>query len=317
MTAKKYSVFIDGQSGTTGLQLFDRLKNHEHIELLHIAPEDRKNRAAKEALYKQADLVFLCLPDAAAKEAAQIALETNTRVIDASSVHRCVDGWVYGLPELNKTQREKIKTAQRVANPGCYATGALLILKPLVEKGVIKADTRVHINGISGYSGGGKEMISNYQESEQPPGFALYGVNFQHKHIPEVQKWSGLAHRPTFFPSVVNCEQGMQVLIAFDQDELNASTDSLAQLMADYYTGETYVRVTQTSDVQGRDFQYIEGLANTNYCDITVFASQEYNQVLFLAKLDNLGKGASGAAVQNMNVMLGLPESMNVAVAAE
>ncbi len=311
---KKYSVFIDGQSGTTGLQIYERLKNHEQISLLEIDPQDRKNQAAKEKLISEADITFLCLPDNAAIEAAQIAKRTNSRVIDASSAHRCNESWVYGLPELDGLQRNRIASAQMVANPGCYATGALLLLKPLIRSTAIDPKTAIHIYGFSGYSGGGKAMIEYYEKNSNLSGFSLYGLNFDHKHIPEICKWSGLENRPTFFPSIVNCRQGMLVLIALNRSELSVSTTCIADIISDYYSEEHFVRFDDSGILPNEQFKYIEGLANTNYCDLSVFESTEYEQVLLVAKLDNLGKGASGAAVQNMNIMLGLPEQLGIEV---
>lgn len=314
MSKKKYTVFIDGQAGTTGLQIYDRLKNHERITLLEIAPDNRKNQAVKERLIAQADLTFLCLPDNAAIDAAKIVERVNSRVIDASSAHRCNSRWVYGLPELDPQQRDHITRAQRVANPGCYATGAILLLRPLISAGIIKADSAIHISGLSGYSGGGKAMIDSYEKKTNPPGFALYGLDLAHKHIPEIYKWSGLSHRPTFFPGVVNCRQGMQVWIALNQSGLSRSVASITTVLEKYYANEKFVRFDTSGLKYNKQFEYIEGLANTNYCDISVYSAKEHEQVLLLAKLDNLGKGASGAAVQNMNIMLGMPEYLGVQV---
>jgi len=310
MSVQKYKIFIDGQAGTTGLQIYDRLQNHEQVEILSIAPEDRKNRDKKKLLMQQADVTFLCLPDEAAHEAAELAKEADCRLIDASSAHRCAQGWVYGLPELNATQREAIKNAQFVANPGCYATGAILLLAPLVQKGILAANSNVSITGVSGYSGGGNALISAYEEAEDPSSFGVYGLQLNHKHIPEIQMWAGLSKRPTFVPSVANLKQGMFVYFTLDQSELSQPVADLPEIYRNAYQGEQVVRFDESSLNYPERFKYIEGIENQNICEISSFLSEDKSQALVLAKLDNLGKGASGAAVQNMNIMLGLPEEL-------
>ncbi len=310
MAQEKYKIFIDGQAGTTGLQVAERLKNHPDVAILEIAPEDRKNASVKEGLMRQSDITILCLPDAAVAEAVALADSAGARVIDASSVNRCHPDWVYGLPELESGQREKIRGASRVANPGCYATGAVLLTKPLVSANLLKSDAVVHIQGVSGYSGGGTGMIDSYEKGESDSGFGLYGLGFNHKHIPEIHKWSGLQERPIFFPGVVKSRQGMHVLITLDDSMLSSSGSNIKDVFSRYYEGDQFVRVT---DLDSSDkFCYLEGLNNSNYCDIHIFRSEEFSQTLLVAKLDNLGKGAGGAAVQNMNVMLGLPETTAV-----
>jgi len=313
---KKFNIFIDGQVGTTGLQIYDRLKHHEAVHILEIDPDDRKNSAAKKKLMQAADVTFLCLPDEAARDAAQLAIEAEARVIDASSAHRCQTGWVYGLPELQAKQREQIANGQLIANPGCYPTGALLLLKPLIANGALKADAALHINGFSGYSGGGKALIEAYENASNPSAFGLYGLDFQHKHLPEIEMWSGLTTRPSFTPSVVNTYQGMLVSIAINPELLNSSIASLGTILADYYADEPFVRYQASDYPPAEKFLYIEGLADTNYCDLRLYRSEANDQALLIAKLDNLGKGASGAAVQNMNIMLGLPEDLGVTLSA-
>lgn len=310
MSMHTYKIFIDGQAGTTGLQINERLKTHERVEVLEIAPEDRKNQDKKKLLMQEADVTFLCLPDDAAKEAAILAKEAGSRVIDASSAHRCAPGWVYGLAELNAGQRDAIKKAQFVANPGCYATGAILLLAPLVQNGVLSADSLVSITGVSGYSGGGNALIADYEEKEGPSSFAMYGLGLDHKHIPEIVKWAGLTNRPTFIPAVANIKQGMFVYFTLDQKALSKPLNTIPEVYQTAYKGEEAVVFDETSlNFQDR-FKYIEGIANQNVCQISSFLSEEHGQALAVAKLDNLGKGASGAAVQNMNIMLDLPESM-------
>lgn len=306
---KKYKVFIDGQAGTTGLQVTQRLNNHEDIQIIEIDPADRKNAAAKKKLMQESDLTLLCLPDAAVEESVKIAQEANTRIIDASSANRVKPGWVYGLPELSKEQRSLIKNARQVSNPGCYATGAVLLLKPLVETGFLSPESVVNIFGLSGYTGGGNKLVSAYEDGAEPPSAsALYGLKLDHKHISEIQKWSSLKARPIFLPNVVNCDQGMQVIIPIDVHQLLKPIDDMAQLLKSYYENESLVRVHD--DLSSSTFLNIEGLKNTGFCDI--YFEQRDTQYVLVSKLDNLGKGASGAAVQNLNIMLGLPESTAV-----
>ncbi len=310
MASHIYKVFIDGQAGTTGLQIHERLKNHDQIEVLSIAPEDRKDSEKKKLLMKEADVTFLCLPDEAAKEAVELAKDVSCRIIDASSAHRCAEGWVYGLPELNATQREAIKSAQFVANPGCYATGALLLLAPLLQNEMLSPDHHVSITGVSGYSGGGNGLIAQYEEQDDPSSFGVYGLDLNHKHIPEILKWSGLTHKPTFVPAVANIKQGMFVYFTLDQDALLKPITSVPEIYQTAYQNEKVVRFDETSLNYPERFKYIEGIQNQNLCEISCFPSADGAQALVLAKLDNLGKGASGAAVQNMNIMLSLPEHL-------
>lgn len=310
MTSSSKKVFIDGQVGTTGLQIFERLKAHDAVEVISIDPEDRKDNEKKKLLMKEADITFFCLPDDPAREAAVLAKEAGCRVIDASTAHRCHPDWVYGLPELNKQQRSKIKEAAFVANPGCYATGAILLAAPLINEGVLSADETLHIMGVSGYSGGGTALIADYEEAENPSAYAIYGLDLSHKHLPEVQLWAGLKARPTFVPSVANLKQGMFVYFCVDQKSLNKPVSSLSEVYRKAYDSEETVRFDETSlNFEGR-FKYIEGLENTNTCLISTFLSADQSQAILVAQLDNLGKGASGAAVQNMNIMLGLPEHL-------
>ncbi|MEN9434114.1 MAG: hypothetical protein RLZZ422_1703 [Pseudomonadota bacterium] len=308
----KLKVFIDGQHGTTGLQIRDKLEHHSHVQVIEIATEARKDVNARKALMNEADIVFLCLPDAASKEIAADLYQMDTRVIDASSAHRVDDKWTYGLPELRKEQRELIKNAKYVSNPGCYATGAILLLNPLSEKGLLPQSTAIHINGYSGYSGGGTAMINTYESGEVSPALALYGLDFNHKHIPEMMKYSQLQRRPTFIPSVVPIRQGMIVLAAFDKAELNGTAEDIKQLYKAKYQDERFVQVKE-QDIEQNKFLNISNLEGTNNCEIYVFESADNSQVLVLSRLDNLGKGASSAAIQNMNIMLGLDETLGIA----
>lgn len=302
--SQKYRVFIDGQAGTTGLQIQQRLARHPQIEMLSIDEAQRKDAAARQALMKQADVSILCLPDAAAREAVALADAVGARVLDASSAHRVEAGWVYGLPELAADQRDKIRAASHVSNPGCYATGAIALLAPLTQSGLLTADRPLAINAVSGYSGGGKAMIEKYQQAGT--GFAAYGLGFDHKHLKEIQAWSGLNSKPIFQPSVGDYAQGMLVFIPLH----DVDGDALQQALADFYHGQPFIHVNALNSLDASTAPYLlpEALNNTNNMELFVFSHAQQRQSILVARLDNLGKGASGAAVQNLNLMLGLPE---------
>lgn len=302
--SQRYRVFIDGQAGTTGLQIQQRLVNHPQIDMLNIDEAQRKDARARQALMKQADVTILCLPDAAAREAVALADDVGARVLDASSAHRVADGWVYGLAELAPDQREKIRTASHVSNPGCYATGAIALLAPLTEAGVLQADRPLTINAVSGYSGGGKQMIEKYQQAGT--GFAAYGLGFDHKHLKEIQAWSGLNSRPIFQPAVGDYAQGMLVFIPLN----DVDGEPLQQALAQCYAAQPFIKVHELNQLDADSAPYLlpEALNNTNNMELFVFSHAEQRQSILVARLDNLGKGASGAAVQNLNIMLGLNE---------
>jgi N-acetyl-gamma-glutamyl-phosphate reductase len=308
-TQMSTKVFIDGEVGTTGLQIREKLAGRSDIELVSLPGALRKDPAAKRELLSTVDLTILCLPDEAAKEAARLIEEMGDkgpRVIDASSAHRVAPGWVYGFAEMTKGQAEKIRAARKVGNPGCHATGAIALLRPLTEAGLLDAGAFVSIGSVSGYSGGGKSMIEAY-ESGRAPAFEHYGLGLEHKHMPEILEYSGLSRRPVFLPSVANYRQGILVSIAIDLDMLPARPTGadLRAVYSRHYAGARFIKVASEAESASQPRIEPESLNGTNDMQIHVFASEKRRQAVLMAKFDNLGKGASGAAIQNLEIMLG------------
>ena len=305
----KPKVYIDGKSGTTGLQIYDRLGSRDDIELLVIPDELRRDPAERSKYLNEADLVFLCLPDAAAKEAVALIENPETRVIDASTAHRTDPAWAYGFPELSYEHREAVIRAKRVANPGCYASGFIAIVYPLIRLGILDAGTPLTAWGLSGYSGGGKNMIADYESEDKADALfapSHYALNGDHKHIPEMQAVCGLSKKPIFNPIVDDYYKGMEVAVPLHREFLNGHTlEQIHGQLFEYYRNTCNVSVAPEPDTAGKF--YANALAGTNRLELHVTGNDE--RVTISALLDNLGKGASGAAVQNMNLMLGFEEN--------
>jgi N-acetyl-gamma-glutamyl-phosphate reductase len=312
--ATKPTVFVDGAAGTTGLGIQERLRQQSDVVVKGIAEENRKDAGAKRALMEEVDLVILCLPDDAAKQTVGLIDSMGAaapKILDASTAFRVAADWTYGFPELAPDQADKIRTARKVSNPGCYPTGAIALLRPLVDAAILPADYPVTVNAVSGYSGGGKSMISSFEDGSAPA-FELYGLGFEHKHLPEMQLYSGLTHRPIFVPSVGNFRQGMLVSVPLQLDMLQGEPcgADLRAVLAKRYAGSAYVSVMPFENAASKSGKLEpEALNETNRLELYVFASDKYRQAVLIARLDNLGKGASGAAVQNMRLMLGLADA--------
>ena len=312
-----YTVFVDGQEGTTGLQINELLARRSDIEIIRIDADKRKDLAERKRLINAADVTFLCLPDDAAKESVSLVDNPKTCVIDASTAHRVDPAWTFGLPELAKDQRDKIRASKRIANPGCHATAFILALRPLVAAGLIPADTQIAANSITGYSGGGKKMIADYEAAAA--GTALkaprpYALALAHKHLPEMQAYTGLTVAPIFQPIVGPFYKGLAVSAALPPAQFarSATPADVQRIIADYYAGEAFINVLPVDLAATTDggFYDVEANNDTNRVDIAVFGNAE--RMLLIARLDNLGKGASGAAVQAMNVHLGVEESLGL-----
>ncbi|WAC25415.1 N-acetyl-gamma-glutamyl-phosphate reductase [Blastomonas sp. SL216] len=302
-------LFIDGAAGTTGLEIAERMAGRSEFQLISLNDADRKSVSARAAAIQDADFVILCLPDAAAREAVALGEGASTRFIDASSAHRVADGWTYGFAELRKGQREAIRNARLVSNPGCYPTGFLALVAPLVAEDLLPADHGFIVNAVSGYSGGGKELIQRMQVDAPDIGFRAYALGLEHKHLPEMQVHAGLSRSPIFAPAVVRAFRGMLVDVPLFLDpELGfADARTLHEALSDHYAAEPLVSVAPIDSAPG-ELLVSEGDAATDGLSLYVLPSADGSQVRLIAMLDNLGKGASGAAVQNLNIMAGLDE---------
>jgi N-acetyl-gamma-glutamyl-phosphate reductase len=308
-------VFIDGEAGTTGLQIHRRLADRRDLELVSLEPARRKELAVRRDALNSVDLVVVCLPDAAARDAVRLIESNSVRVIDASTAHRTEQGWTYGFPEMAKGQRRAIAQSRRVANPGCYPTGFIALVRPLVEAGLLPGDWPITVNAVSGYSGGGKSMIAEFEDESsleytRVP-YRLYALGLQHKHVPEMHRHTGLAHAPVFAPGVGRYVQGMIVEVPLELKALPGAPrlEEVHAALAAAYAGETFIEVAPLAVSATLKTLDPEGLNGTNRMRLYVFGSNELGQARLVALLDNLGKGASGAAVQNLNLMLGLPET--------
>ncbi|MFM2329770.1 MAG: hypothetical protein RLZZ494_1873 [Pseudomonadota bacterium] len=311
-----FKVFVDGQEGTTGLRIHEYLAQRADIEVLKIDADKRKDRDERARLLNAADVAFLCLPDDASREAATLVTNPNTCLIDASTAHRTAPGWTFGLPELATGQRDAIRSAKRIANPGCHASAFILAVRPLVQAGLLAADAPVSATSITGYSGGGKKMIEQYQAGGNPLLDAPrpYALGLAHKHLPEMMAHTGLTNAPVFMPIVASFYKGLTVSVPLQLSSLRAGTTgaTLHAALADYYAGERFIRVMPLSDPEtlADGFFDVQACNDTNRVDLFVFANA--TQAIIMARLDNLGKGASGAAVQAMNVHLGVDEALGL-----
>jgi len=313
-----YKVFVDGQEGTTGLQINEYLAKRSDVTVLKIDGDKRKDLAERKRLINESDVTFLCLPDDAAKESVSLVDNPNTCIIDASTAHRVSPGWVFGLPELAADQRAKIRAGKRIANPGCHASAFILALKPLVACGLLPANTQIAANSITGYSGGGKKMIADYEAAAASPTQLKaprpYALGLAHKHLPEMAAYTGLTAAPIFQPIVGPFYKGLAVTAYLHPQQFSrkASPADVQKILADYYAGEAFIRVAPfdlEASTEGGFFN-VEANNDSNRVDLFVFGNDE--RMLVVGRLDNLGKGASGAAVQAMNVHLGVEESLGL-----
>ncbi|WP_310540661.1 N-acetyl-gamma-glutamyl-phosphate reductase [Phenylobacterium sp.] len=310
-----HTVFIDGEAGTTGLQIRERLEGRSDLQLISIDPAKRKDPAARAELLNGADVVILCLPDDAAKEAVGLITNPAVKIVDPSTAHRVAPGWAYGFPEAIVGQREAIAASKHVSNPGCYSTGSIALIRPLVDAGLLPAEQPVTINAVSGYSGGGRQMIAEFEDESAPDyttaAYRIYATGLSHKHVPEIADRGGLTHKPIFTPAVGRYHQGMIVEIPLHLWSLpkKPTLAAIQAVLAERYQAQQFVEVASLEEAQGIKTLDPEGLNGTNRMKLFVFGNEAEDQARLVALLDNLGKGASGACVQNMNLMLGLDEA--------
>ena len=310
----KKQVFIDGEAGTTGLQILERIRQRDDIELLSIDPAKRKDQAERQHLLNAADVAILCLPDDAARESVSLIENPDTVVIDASTAHRVAEGWTYGFPEMAEGQERAIAESKRIANVGCYAVGSVSVLRPLTERGLLPNDYAASIHAVSGYSGGGRQLIESYEDPQNPnyteAPYWLYGLGLAHKHVPEIMLYGGLSRAPVFSPSVGRFAQGMLVCLPLQLWAL-PQVPAPAELHAvyrDHYAGRRFVTVADLAESSARQRLEPQDLNGSNQLKIHVFGNEASEQAMVVAQLDNLGKGASGSAIQNLNLVLGCPE---------
>jgi N-acetyl-gamma-glutamyl-phosphate reductase len=309
----KPRIYIDGAAGTTGLEIHDRLSRRQDLELLHISDHDRKDLVARTKLLNEADIAVLCLPDEAARQAVEGIRNPAVRVLDASTAHRTASGWTYGFAELESGQRDALREASRVSNPGCYPTGFLALVRPLLRAGIIPADFPLTVNAVSGYSGGGRAMIEEFEDAESSrftrSVVRSYALGLSHKHVAEMQKYARLAHPPLFAPSVGRFFRGMLVEVPLQLWALPAqpTSDSIREMLAQSYAQESLIDVMPIGETSATlDAEMLKG---SDRMKLFVYGNERTRQARLIAALDNLGKGAGGAAVQNLNIMLGLPET--------
>ena len=313
----KKNVFIDGEIGTTGLQVHEKLKKHPNINILPVNQNKRKDLDYKKEMFEASDVSFLCLPDDGAIEAVEIANQLGNKspiIIDASTAHRTKPDWAYGLPELGSDFRKKLLHSKRIAAPGCYSTGANVILKPLLENNVISHKNPIVINAVSGYSGGGKALINYFKEKDHEP-FFNYGLKLNHKHLPEIIYHNNLELTPIFSPSVGDFIQGMIVSIPihFNWFKKKINTQIVQSLMEDFYSGANFIKVLKKDEgISAQGYFRPDNLVGTNHLEISIFGNDDNNQLIISSRLDNLGKGASGAAIQCMNIALGFDETLGL-----
>ena len=299
-------VFIDGSAGTTGLRIFERLSERNDIELIILPDELRKNIDARKSALNSADIAFLCLPDAAAEEAVFLVENKNTAIIDTSTAHRTLESWTYGFPELDNGY-EKIKSSKRIANPGCHASGFIALVKPLVDAGIIKRDAMLYCFSITGYSGGGKKMIAEYESENRSPLLNAprqYGLSQQHKHLKEMKKISGIEKAPLFCPIVAPFYSGMEVTVQLSSDICKGSIEDIAETYKKSYSGKGLVSFNENAGEEG----FLSSLAYSGRDDMEISVHGNEERIILVSRFDNLGKGASGAAIQNMNILIGCDE---------